>query len=210
MDTTNTNNQTDHKRRGSLVIICGSMCSGKTEELIRIISRQMIVHKNSVQTFKPLIDTRVLKSNKKDPGRFITSRNGSFLPCIGVNTVKDIELYLDQHDLRTIAIDEAHFFNKRQLTDFVKRTVQKGTKVILSGLDLDFRGEPFGAMGDLLAYADSILKLTAICTKCGKDRYCLTQRTIDGQPAHYEDPIVMVGENEYEPRCRACHILRTD
>lgn len=210
MDTKNTKFPEQQRPRGSLVIICGSMCSGKTEELIRIISRQMIVHKNNVQTFKPLIDTRVLKTNSKDPARFITSRNGSFLPCIGVETVKDIELYLDQHDIHTVAIDEAHFFDKDQLDAFVKKIVTAGKKVILSGLDLDFRGEPFGAMGGLLAYADSVIKLTAICTNCGKDRYCLTQRTIDNIPAHYNDPIIMVGENQYEPRCRACHILRTN
>lgn len=210
MDTTNTPSPKKHKTRGSLIIICGSMCSGKTEEIIRIISRQMLVHKNNVQTFKPLIDTRVLKTNKKDPAHFITSRNGSFLPCVGVNDVQEIKEYLKENDVATIAIDEAHFFDKNEIIAFVKEVVQKGKKVVLSGLDLDFRGEPFGAMGDLLAYADSVIKLTAICTKCEKDRYCLTQRTINGQPAHYNDPIIMVGENEYEPRCRNCHVLRVD
>ena len=196
--------------KGSLVVICGSMCSGKTEELIRIISRQMIVHKNNVQIFKPLIDTRILKTNSKDPARFITSRNGSFLPCIGVNTVKDMELYIEQYDIKIIAIDEAHFFHPKQLITFVKQFVSAGKKIIIVGLDLDFKGEPFGAMGELLAYADNVIKLNAICTQCGKDRYCITQRTIDGKPAHYDDPIIMVGENEYEPRCRICHIIRTD
>lgn len=196
--------------RGSLVMICGSMCSGKTEELIRIMSRQLMVNKSSVQTFKPLLDTRVLKTNSKDPARFITSRNGSFLPCIGVNSVKDMELYIEQNNISTVAMDETHFFDPKQLTAFVKKIVTSGKKVILAGLDLDFRGEPFGAMGDLLAYADNVIKLTAICASCRKDRYCLTQRTINGQPAHYLDPIIQVGENEYEPRCRPCHILRTD
>lgn len=202
--------QKSYKPRGSLVVICGSMCSGKTEELIRIISRQMFVQKNNVQTFKPLIDTRVLKTNSKDPARFITSRNGSFLPCVGVNTVQDMEMYIEQNNVTTIAIDEAHFFDPKQLVTFVKKIVTAGKKVILVGLDLDFRGESFGAMAELLAYADNVIKLKAICTKCGKDRYCLTQRTIDGKPAHYEDPIIMVGESEYEPRCRTCHVIRTD
>lgn len=210
MDTTNTASEKSYKPRGSLIIICGSMCSGKTEEIIRIISRQMIVHKNNVQTFKPLIDTRVLKTNKKNPAHFITSRNGSFLPCVGVNNVEEIGEYLEKNKIATIAIDEAHFFDKDEIIPFVKEIIKKGKKVVLSGLDLDFRGEPFGAMGELLAYADSVIKLTAICTECGKDRYCLTQRTINGKPAHYNDPIIMVGENEYEPRCRNCHILRTD
>lgn len=107
------NVESRHKLRGSLIIICGSMCSGKTEEIIRIISRQMIVHKNNVQTFKPLIDTRILKTNQKDPAYFITSRNGSFLPCIGVHKVREISEYLEKNpEISTIAIDEAHFFEK--------------------------------------------------------------------------------------------------
>ena len=121
-----------------------------------------------------------------------------------------MELYIEQNNISTVAMDETHFFDPKQLTAFVKKIVTSGKKVILAGLDLDFRGEPFGAMGDLLAYADNVIKLTAICASCRKDRYCLTQRTINGQPAHYLDPIIQVGENEYEPRCRPCHILRTD
>lgn len=198
------------KQIGTLIVICGSMCCGKTEELIRIVSRQIIADKSKVQTFKPVLDTRKLKNNDKDPSLFVTSRNGSSIGCIAVQNTDDMRAYIQEHNISIIAVDEAQFFEKHEFITFVHDMVDLGKKVIIAGLDLDFRAEPFGPMGDLLAYADNVIKLTAICKKCGQDTYCISQRLINNEPAHYNDPIVMVGENQYEPRCRKCYIIRKD
>lgn len=202
--------QSSLKKIGNLIVICGSMCCGKTEELIRIVSRQYIADKSKVQTFKPLLDTRQLKNSDKDPSRFVTSRNGSSIECVAVQNVEQMKAYILEHNISIIAVDEAQFFNKQNFISFVHEMVDLGKKVIIAGLDLDFRAEPFGPMGDLLAYADNVIKLTAICKKCGQDTYCISQRLINNEPAHYNDPIVMVGESQYEPRCRKCHIIRKD
>ena len=197
-------------RPGSLIVICGSMCCGKTEELIRIVSRQFIADKTQIQTFKPLLDNRVLENNEHDPTKFISSRNGSSIECIAVATVQEMEDFVIKNKINIIAIDETQFFDKENIIEFVRKMIDLGKKIIISGLDLDFRAEPFGAMGNLLACADNVIKLTAICRSCGQDTYCISQRLINGQPAHYNDPIVEVGDSQYEPRCRKCHIIKRD
>lgn len=195
---------------GSLTVYCGSMCSGKTEEAIRCISRQFIANPTIIGVFKPLLDNRKLTKNEKDPSRFIASRNGGSVACEAVVDIAQMrQIVMDKH-YTIIAIDEAQFFNRQDILNFVHEMLTLNKKIIIFGLDLDFRGETFGAMGDLLALADQVTKLTAICSVCGKDTYCLTQRIINGRPAHYNDPIIMVGASQYEPRCRKCHIIRKD
>ena len=195
---------------GSLHLHVGSMCSGKTEALIAEASKYLIANPELIGIFKPSLDNRVLAHNEKDPSRFIASRNGSSIQCIAVVNVAQMKQIILEKNYAVIAIDEAQFFNKEELITFVHEMLALHKKIIISGLDLDFRAETFGAMGDLLALADQVTKLTAICTECGSDTYCITQRIIDGKPAHYNDPIIMVGDIEYKPRCRNCHVIRKD
>lgn len=198
-----------HKQPGSLIVICGSMCSGKTEELIRIVGRLIRSGKARIQTFKPAIDNRILHAlHDIDPTKHITSRTGSFIECIATDNLERIREYVYAHDIEIIAFDESHFFEKTAFLNLVNELLNEGRKIIVGGLDLDFRSESFGAMGDLLALADNVVKLNAICARCGTDTYCITQRLINDQPAHYNDPLIMVGDQEYEPRCRKCHVIK--
>lgn len=195
---------------GSLIVYCGSMCSGKTEEAIRVVSRQFIANAKIMGVFKPLLDDRKLANNEKDPALFIASRNGGSVGCTGVADVAAMRKLVINNGYTIIAIDEAQFFEKQSLLAFIHEMLALNKKIIIFGLDLDFRGETFGAMGDLLAMADHVTKLTAVCSGCGQDTYCITQRIIDGIPAHYNDPLIMVGASQYVPRCRNCHIVRKD
>jgi thymidine kinase len=188
-----------------LTVICGSMASGKSDEFIRWSRRRMVASPNEVGVFKHAWDDRILNDNHVDPATNISSRSGSSIKCIGVTTISEMEAIIEKNNYATIAIDEAQFFEKRELLAFVHKMLSLKKDVIVAGLDLDFRGETFGAMGDLLALADEVVKLKAICSLCKQDKYCITQRTIDGKPAYYQDPIVMVGESDYCPRCRDCH-----
>ncbi len=197
-------------KMGYLLVVCGSMCSGKTEEFIRIMSRLIRAGKTTVAIFKPSIDKRILQTNDKDPNKYVTSRNGSAIECVPVSSVAEILSYVEFHNTQVVGIDEAQFLPKELLIPAIKELVAQGKQIVISGLDLDFRAEAFGPMAELLAFADEIIKLSAICSSCGQDTYCITQRLINGIPAHYNDPIVMIGEIGYEPRCRACHIIRKD
>ncbi len=188
-----------------LTVICGSMASGKSDEFIRWSRRRMVASPNEVGVFKHAWDDRILNDNNVDPKTNISSRSGSSIKCIGVASTDEMEAIIKQHNYSTIAIDEAQFFDKTELLAFVHRMLALKKDVIIAGLDLDFKSKTFGAMGDLLALADEVVKLKAICSICKQDKYCITQRTIDGKPAYYEDPIVMVGESDYSPRCRDCH-----
>lgn len=196
---------------GSLTVICGSMCSGKSEEIIRLVGR-FILAGFDVLVFKPAIDDRKLLNLEQDPLSYIPSRNGSWVGCTAVTTVDDMMKVVESSPAHIIAIDEVHFFTPEQDTfiKFVRKLVESGKKVILAGLELDFRSEPFGPMPQLLAFADHVMKLKAICNVCGNDTFCLSQRLIDGQPAHYNDPLIVVGSSQYEPRCRKCHVIRKD
>ncbi len=188
-----------------LTVICGSMASGKSDEFIRWSRRRMVASPDEVGVFKHGWDNRVLNDNHADPATNVSSRSGSSIKCIGVLNTTEMEHIIQANNYSTIAIDEAQFFDKNELLTFVRRMLLQKKDVIVAGLDLDFRGETFGAMGDLLALADEVVKLKAICSICKQDKYCITQRTIDGKPAYYQDPIVMVGESDYTPRCRDCH-----
>lgn len=193
---------------GSLTVICGSMCSGKSEELIRQVGRFILAGFNVV-AFKPSIDTRKLLNLDQDPLSYIPSRTGSWINCISVSSVAEMKQIIDQLNPMVIAIDEVNFFvgEEEQFVALIQFLVENNKKVIVSGLDLNFRAEPFSPMPELLAFADTVMKLTAICSQCGNDVFCITQRLIDGKPAHYHDPLIVVGATQYEPRCRKCHVI---
>lgn len=182
---------------GRVEVICGSMFSGKTEELIRRVRRATIA-RQTVQVFKPAIDSRYT------PQR-VTSHNGQDFGAIPVSEARAI-LGLLQPGTTVVAIDEAQFFDAT-VVGVVDQLAARGIRVILAGLDTDFRGEPFGAMPDLLCRADDVIKLHAICMVCGEEA-TRTQRLVNGQPANYHDPVIMVGAAEaYEARCREHHIV---
>lgn len=172
------------------------MFSGKSEELIRRVTRAIIA-KQSVQVFKHAIDDRY-------DAVAIASHAGRHLEAELVTTPDELLTRLEP-ETQVVAIDEAQFFDS-DLVTLVDGWADKGKRVILAGLDLDFRGEPFGPMAELLTRAEVVEKLTAIC-RCGQAA-TRTQRLIAGQPAHVDDPVVLVGASEsYEPRCRACHAV---
>jgi thymidine kinase len=173
------------------------MFSGKTEELIRRVKRAVIA-KQPVQVFKPQLDTRYA-------GQRITSHNGLGFHATSVAQATDI---LDQLDTKTevVAIDEAQFFDW-SITEVCAALADRGMRVIVAGLDMDFRGEPFGPMPVLMAQAEHVDKLQAICQCCGAPA-SRTQRLINGSPAAYDDPVILVGAEEvYEARCRVCHVV---
>jgi len=180
---------------GFIEVIVGPMFSGKSEELIRRIKRAQIA-KQKVQVFKPAIDDRYSIDK-------VVSHNGTNINAISV--VKAFEIIeLLEEDTEVIAIDEIQFFD-HSIVDVVREIADLGKRVICAGLDMDFRGEPFGPTPDVMAIAESVDKLTAICVKCGNPA-TRTQRLINGNPAKYDDPIILVGAHEtYEARCRKCH-----
>lgn len=183
------------KQSGWLEVICGSMFSGKSEELIRRV-RRATYGNLSVRVFKPAIDNRY--DNKS-----VVSHNGSTTIARPVTCSDDILAHIDGH-LDLIGIDEVQFFDEK-IVDVVDELANQGIRVIVAGLDNDFRGEPFGAMPKLMALGESVTKLNAICPICGSQA-SRTQRLIDGKPASYNDPTILVGASEsYEPRCRHHH-----
>ncbi|MBQ9688761.1 thymidine kinase [bacterium] len=179
-------------------LIAGPMSCGKTEELLRRIRRAKIARKQ-VKVISPTIDTR-------ENGDYIKSRNGLFLDAIKVSCSMDILSVVEEDD-RIIAIDELQFFDE-DIVEVVKTLMNMGKKVIGSGLDLDFKSQPFGQMPNLLAIATRVDKLTAVCMKCGCDFATRTQRLIDGKPADKNSPTIMIGGDEtYEARCVKCYEL---
>ena len=182
-------------QRGHIELICGSMFSGKTEELIRRLRRALIA-RQQVQVFKPAIDNRY-------HGQKVTSHNGLDFEAHPVPSATDIRGGLAP-ETTVVAIDEVQFFDAG-VVDLCEALADEGLRVICAGLDTDFRGVPFGPMPDLMARAEHVDKLHAICVVCGREA-SRTQRLINGRPAAYDDPIVLVGAAEvYEARCRQCH-----
>jgi thymidine kinase len=185
---------------GSVEVVCGSMFSGKTDELIRRLRRATIA-RQKVQVFKPAIDNRYAVQK-------VTSHAGSEYDALPIGSAAQIFENL-QPDTTVVGIDEAQFFDDGILT-VTQALARKGIRVIVAGLDTDFRGEPFGCMPYLMAQAERVDKLQAICMVCGEPA-CRTQRLVDGHPAHYHDPVVIVGASEmYEARCRTHHIVPRD
>lgn len=182
------------KRSGWIEVICGSMFSGKSEELIRRIRRAEYA-KLTVQVFKPAIDNRYSKSS-------VVSHNGTSVVAKQVESAAKI-LKVASPEADVIGIDEAQFFDDEIVT-VAQQLANQGHRVICAGLDQDFRGEPFGSMPQLMAIAELVTKLQAICVVCGSPA-SRTQRLINGKPASYHDPVILVGASEsYEPRCRHC------
>lgn len=180
---------------GSIEVICGSMFSGKTDELIRRLVRATIA-RQKVQVFKPAIDVRYAAEK-------VASHTGSTFDAIPVEKAADIRARLNA-DITVVGIDEAQFFDA-EVVQVTQDLAGRGARVLIAGLDTDFRGEPFGAMPVLMAIAERVSKLHAICMVCG-DEASRTQRLVNGQPARYDDPVVIVGASElYEARCRRHH-----
>ena len=182
-------------REGWIEVICGCMFAGKTEELIRRINVLSYARKN-ILVFKPKIDDRYSTTE-------IASHAGSKVPCIVISEAKEILDHVN-YDTDVVAIDEVQFFDE-DVVDICEYLADSGLRVMVAGLDKDFRCEPFGVLPDLLTRAEFVTKLTAVCAKCGAPA-TRTQRIINGKPASFNDPIVLVGAKEaYEPRCRHCH-----
>jgi len=176
------------EKRGIIEVICGSMFSGKTEELIRRLKRARIANQR-VEIFKPKIDVRYDEVH-------IVSHDENKIHSTPVDNSQIILLYSTDCDV--VGIDEAQFFDD-QLSDVCDQLALRGIRVIIAGLDMDYKGKPFGQMPNLLAKADYITKLHAICVRCGhiaNFSYRLTE----------QDTQVLLGEKEsYEPRCRKCY-----
>ena len=182
---------------GHVEVICGSMFCGKTEELIRRV-RRAVIARQTVQVFKPNIDVRYELDS-------VVTHTGQKIGAQPVRVAEDILTQLNP-DTTVVAIDEIQFLNL-EIVSVIEKLANSGLRIIVAGLDLDFRAEPFGAMPALLAMAEEVTKLRAICVVCG-EHACRSQRLVNGQPARYDDPIILVGAKEsYEARCREHHII---
>jgi thymidine kinase len=195
--------QKENIKKGRLEIICGSMFSGKTEELLRRLKRAEYAKQN-VLTIKHCIDKRY----NKNPACIVSHQGAERLAftieenAVGVEKI----LELANRNIDVVGIDELHFFTPAIVT-IISTLVDHGKRVIGAGLELDFRGEPFSFVPALLALADEVTKLKAICVSCGQEAH-FTQRIINGVPAKYDDPIILVGASEcYEARCRNCFVM---
>ncbi|MBD0407181.1 thymidine kinase [Bacillus siamensis] len=183
------------KQSGWLELICGSMFSGKSEELIRRVKRATYA-KQEVKVFKPAIDNRYSEEA-------VVSHNGTSMTSHVISSSAEIWDHISE-STDVIAVDEVQFFGE-SIIDDLSRLADKGYRVIAAGLDMDFRGEPFGVVPNLMAVAESVTKLQAVCSVCGSPA-SRTQRLIDGKPASYDDPVILVGASEsYEARCRHHH-----
>ncbi len=183
---------------GSLELIVGSMFSGKSEELIRRVKRAVIARR-AVQVFKPAIDSRY-------GTELVRSHDGDTFVAEPVRSSAEILARIDPA-VSVIAIDEVQFFDDGVI-DVCRALMREGRRVICAGLDLDFRGIPFGPVPELLALAERVDKLQAICVVCGEPG-TRTQRIVNGVPAAFDDPIILIGAQEsYEARCAACHEVR--
>jgi len=178
------------KKSGSIEVICGSMFSGKTEELIRRIKRARIA-KQKVEIFKPGIDVRYSETD-------VVSHDATALSSIPIESSNSL-LLLVEDDVDVVGIDEAQFIDN-DLTHVCVELANRGVRVIVAGLDMDFKGLPFGPMPSLCAVADYVTKVHAICMKCGSPAV-FSHRLVD------DDRRVMLGETqEYEPLCRSCYL----
>lgn len=183
-------------RPGWIEVIAGVMFSGKSEELIRRVRRATIARRK-VQVFKSHLDSRYA-------GLFsVASHDGTELSAVPIDSAAEVLRHV-RPETEIVAVDEVQFLDP-DIVDVATLLASRGVRVILAGTDTDFRGEPFGAMGTLMAIAETVDKLRAICMVCG-DLACRNQRLVDGKPARYDSPTIMVGGREsYEARCRHCH-----
>jgi len=185
---------------GSVEVICGSMFCGKTDELIRRLRRATIA-RQKVQVFKPAIDNRYEEMK-------VASHAGSVFEAIPIRNARQI-LEKIEDTTTVVGIDEAQFLDEEIILT-VDKLAENGIRVIVAGLDLNFKGEPFGCMPILMARAEQVDKLQAICMVCGEPA-SRTQRLVNGKPARFDDPVIIVGASEmYEARCREHHEVPRD
>lgn len=186
----------ENRKVGWIECICGSMFSGKSEELLRRIKRGLIA-KQKILLFKPTIDNRYIADK-------VSTHNGNSYDSICINNAIEIYDYIKNDSYDIIGIDEVQFFDKNIIT-IINDLADRGIRVIVAGLDMDFKGEPFFPVPEIMAISEIVTKLHAVCSVCGCEA-SRSQRLIDGKPAKYNDPIVVVGASEsYEARCRHCH-----
>lgn len=184
-------------QKGTLEVICGSMFSGKSEELIRRLKRAEIAKKNVV-VFKHSLDDR-------ETMEYVIAHSGNKIKAYATAKVSDIKKFTPSN-INIIGIDEIQFYDK-EIINIICKLLDEGKKVIVAGLDLDFRGIPFGPMPVLMAIADNVTKLKAICIECGNDAQ-FSQRLVNGKPAKFDDPIILIGAEEcYQARCRGCFVI---
>lgn len=180
--------QEDNTRPGHIEVVCGSMFSGKTEELIRRLRRAKFARQR-VEIYKPAIDTRYSDVD-------VVSHDATSIPSTPVDSPKSIVLLAVEADV--VGIDEAQFFDE-SLVSVCVQLANQGKRVIVAGLDMDFKGNPFGPMPALMAVAEDVTKVHAICVRCGRLAY-LSHRIVKGEKQ------VLLGEkDEYEPLCRECY-----
>lgn len=185
-------------RGGWIEVVCGSMFSGKSEELMRRLRRAQIARQN-VAVFKPLLDNRYSTTD-------VVSHDGTRLAARPVATAAEIMHLSGEADV--VGIDEAQFF-EHHIVEIAMKLADHGKRVVVAALDQDFKNEPFGPMPQLLCVAEFVDKLQAICQVCAGPA-TRTQRLVDARPATADEPVIKVGAKEsYEPRCRACHELPT-
>lgn len=183
------------RKNGWIEMICGSMFSGKSEELIRRVRRTQFA-KQSCVTFKPSIDNRYSEVD-------VVSHTGMKVPAYAISHSTHMLNYVTE-EIEVVAIDEIQFFDD-EIVNVVQQLANMGKRVICAGLDQDFRGLPFGKVPELMAIAEHVTKLNAVCATCSSPA-SRTQRLINGKPASFHDPVILVGASEsYEPRCRHCH-----
>lgn len=180
---------------GYIELVVGPMYSGKSEELIRRLKRAKIA-KQEVIVFKPSIDDRYSVED-------VTSHSGITIQAVAISDLSAVHNYVSKKT-QVVGFDEVQFFDK-EIIDIVIRLADDGIRVICAGLDMDFKAVPFGVIPEIMARAEFVDKLQAVCMKCGEPA-TRTQRIIDGKPAKMSDPVILVGATEsYEARCRKCH-----
>lgn len=185
----NENNPNETQRKGRIEVICGSMFSGKTEELLRRLRRAKIA-RQKVEIFKPVIDVRYSQEE-------VVSHDKNSILSTPVEHSSNILLLASE--VEVVGVDEAQFFDKG-LTDVCQQLADQGIRVIVAGLDMDFKRIPFGPMPALCAIADDVTKVHAICVRCGS-LACYSHRIVAGEKQ------VMLGEiHEYQPLCRKCYL----
>ena len=186
---------------GWIEVITGVMFSGKSEELIRRVRRALIARRR-VQVFKSALDDRYAGV------RTISSHAGSGVEAVPVRSSSEVAAQV-MPGVQVVAIDEVQFLDEG-IVDVISVLADRGVRVIVAGIDMDFRGEPFGPMPRVLTVAETVDKLHAICVLCG-NAATRNQRLVDGAPAPYEGPTIQVGGHEaYEARCRGCHEVPSD
>ena len=186
---------------GWIEVVTGSMLSGKSEELIRRMRRSKNANQK-ILVFKHSSDDRYDDTTVASPSQ-------AFIEAVPASTVEEMREIIEKEykDVKVIGIDEVQFFGE-DVAEFCEELADQGKRVVVAGLDQDFRGEPFKPMDRLMAKAEYVDKFNAICACCGNPA-SRTQRLVDGEPAYEDDPIVLVGASEsYEARCRRCHIVR--